>query len=48
MLTHPTTKIQLISLNYIQTQTNGKKEKEKKESLILIQREKQNKRLKVN
>ena len=39
----PTTKIQLISLNYIQTQ----KEKRKK-SLILIQREKQNKRLNVN
>ena len=43
MLTHPTKKIQLVSLNYIQTQTN-----EEKKSLILIQREKQNKRLNIN
>ena len=43
MLTHPTTKIQLISLNYIQIQTN---EKRRRKSLILIQREKQNKKAK--
>ena len=35
MLTHPTTKIQLVSLNYIQTQ----KQKQKKKSHINTKRE---------